>query len=271
MRRHQAPRPAPSPDADRVGGVAVRDLLRPGVADAVFDLIRARNLPIVGDGGGIWSWIHVDDAAAATVAAYRSGQRRVQHRRRRPAPVREMLPAIASMIGAQPPRHVPVWLARLLAGEVGVVDADPGARLVQREGPPRTRLDAARSSWRDGLRPDLPRHDRGPDRPVRAVPAPPVLDRVPDAVQRRRRRGRRAGGVSALPPTPTQRSSRRRPTCRPSPPGCASTTCARRGCAARPTSAPGCPSRCSPTRPTRCTPRPTPTRCRWPSCSCSNG
>jgi nucleoside-diphosphate-sugar epimerase len=92
----------------------------PNVTEAVFDVIRARKFPIIGDGGGIWSWIHLDDAASATVAALTRGSGVYNIVDDEPAAVRDMLPAIARIIGAKPPRRVPVWLARPLAGAVGV-------------------------------------------------------------------------------------------------------------------------------------------------------
>jgi nucleoside-diphosphate-sugar epimerase len=91
-----------------------------GVSRELFDLIRARKLPVVGDGGAVWSWIHIDDAAAATVAAITHGSGVYNIVDDDPTPVAEMLPALAEIIEAKPPRHVPVWFARLLAGDVGV-------------------------------------------------------------------------------------------------------------------------------------------------------
>lgn len=84
-------------------------------------LVRRRRLPIIGDGGGVWSFIHVEDAAGATVAAVERGDSGVYNiADDEPAPVREWLPELARMIGAKPPRRVPVWLGRIAAGEVGV-------------------------------------------------------------------------------------------------------------------------------------------------------
>ena len=89
--------------------------------DAQLELVRKRRFPIVGDGGGIWSFVHLDDAAAATVLALERGEPGIYNVvDDEPAPVREWLPALASAIGAKPPRRVPRWLARLLAGEAGV-------------------------------------------------------------------------------------------------------------------------------------------------------
>ena len=90
--------------------------------DAQLELVRKRRFPIVGDGGGIWSFVHLDDAAAATVLALERGAPGVYNIvDDEPAPVREWLPALAEAIGAKPPHRVPRWLARLLAGEAGVV------------------------------------------------------------------------------------------------------------------------------------------------------
>jgi 2-alkyl-3-oxoalkanoate reductase len=90
--------------------------------DAQLELVRRRRFPIVGDGGGIWSFVHLEDAAAATVLALERGAPGVYNVvDDEPAAVREWLPALAAIIGAKPPRRVPRWLARLVAGESGVV------------------------------------------------------------------------------------------------------------------------------------------------------
>ena len=91
-------------------------------ADVQLELVRKRRFPIVGDGGGVWSFVHLDDAAAATVLAIEQPARGIFNIvDDEPAPVSEWLPALAEAIGAKPPRRVPRWLARLLAGEAGVV------------------------------------------------------------------------------------------------------------------------------------------------------
>jgi nucleoside-diphosphate-sugar epimerase len=85
------------------------------------ELVRQRKFPIVGEGQGIWSFIHIDDAAAATLAALDHGRPGIYNVvDDQPAPVKEWLPYLASVLGAKPPRRVPVWLGHLAAGEVGV-------------------------------------------------------------------------------------------------------------------------------------------------------
>jgi 2-alkyl-3-oxoalkanoate reductase len=89
--------------------------------DAQLELVRKRRFPIVGDGGGIWSFIHLDDAATATALALEAGAPGIYNVvDDEPAPVSEWLPVLADVIHAKPPRHVPRWLARILAGEAGV-------------------------------------------------------------------------------------------------------------------------------------------------------
>jgi nucleoside-diphosphate-sugar epimerase len=86
------------------------------------DAIKARKFPIVGDGAGIWSFIHIEDAAEATVAAIEHGERGIYNVvDDDPARVADWLPAVASSLGAGPPRHFPRWVGRLLAGEVATV------------------------------------------------------------------------------------------------------------------------------------------------------
>jgi nucleoside-diphosphate-sugar epimerase len=86
------------------------------------EMIRKRRFPVVGDGGGVWSFIHIEDAAEATVAAVERGRRGIYNIvDDEPAPVAEWLPALAHAVGARPPRRVPLWLGRLLAGEAATV------------------------------------------------------------------------------------------------------------------------------------------------------
>ena len=84
--------------------------------------IRKRRFPIVGDGGGVWSHVHIEDAAAATAVAVERGRPGIYNIvDDDPAPVREWLPALASALDAKPPRRIPRWLARLAAGETATL------------------------------------------------------------------------------------------------------------------------------------------------------
>ena len=109
------------------GGIALRyaSFYGPGTGFAldgdIVELVRKRRLPIVGDGAGVWSFIHMDDAATATVAAIEHGKPGIYNVvDDEPAPVSVWLPELASVLGAAAPRRVPVWLGRLAIGEVGV-------------------------------------------------------------------------------------------------------------------------------------------------------
>src|SRR6266700_2080529 len=90
--------------------------------DGLLETVRKRQFPIVGNGDGVSSFIHLDDAAAATVLALEHGGAGIYNIvDDEPAPVREWLPVLANALGAKPPRHVPRWLARLVAGEGAVM------------------------------------------------------------------------------------------------------------------------------------------------------
>jgi nucleoside-diphosphate-sugar epimerase len=94
--------------------------LAPG--EEQFELVRRRKFPLVGDGGGVWSFIHIADAAEATVAAIEHGTRGVYNVvDDDPAPVAEWLPALAAELGAKKPMRVPRFVGRRFAGEAGVV------------------------------------------------------------------------------------------------------------------------------------------------------
>lgn len=145
-----------------IEGLVLRygNLYGPGTStaeDGVFvDLLRKRRMPLIGDGGGIWSFLHVDDAAGATLAAIEGGAPGIYNVcDDEPAAVRTWLPALAAAVGAPPPRHVPAWLGRLAAGEAvelmftqarGASNARARKELVWL---PRYR------SWRDGFRDGL--------------------------------------------------------------------------------------------------------------------
>jgi nucleoside-diphosphate-sugar epimerase len=105
------------------GGIALRYGLFYGADnDGLIEPVLKRQFPIVGDGGGVSSFIHLDDAAAATVLALEhDGPAIYNIVDDDPAPVREWLPVVAEALGAKPPRRFPVWLARMFAGELGVM------------------------------------------------------------------------------------------------------------------------------------------------------
>ncbi|MDQ2664798.1 MAG: NAD(P)-dependent oxidoreductase [Gemmatimonadota bacterium] len=128
-------------------------LYGPGASDEMVEMVRRRRLPIVGRGRGVMSFIHADDAAEATAIAMERGDGGVYNIvDDDPAPQSEWLPAMAAALGAPPPRKVPVWLARLLAGEavVRIMDEASGASNAKAKGElgwtPRWK------SWRDGFR-----------------------------------------------------------------------------------------------------------------------
>lgn len=84
--------------------------------------IRKRRFPIIGDGGGVQSYIHIEDAAAATAVAVEHGRPGIYNIvDDDPAPVRDWLPELARALGAKPPRRIPRWLARLAAGETATI------------------------------------------------------------------------------------------------------------------------------------------------------
>ena len=86
----------------------------------MFEMVAKRKFPVVGDGGGVWSLVHIEDAADATVAAIERGEPGIFNVvDDDPAPVREWLPALAKALGVKPPRHVPGFLGRLLLGPGG--------------------------------------------------------------------------------------------------------------------------------------------------------
>jgi nucleoside-diphosphate-sugar epimerase len=105
------------------GGIVLRYGVFYGAAnDGLIEPVRKRQYPIVGDGGGITSWIHLDDAAAATVLVLEhDGPAIYNIVDDEPAPVREWLPVVVRSLGTKQPRRFPTWLARLFAGEAAVV------------------------------------------------------------------------------------------------------------------------------------------------------
>jgi 2-alkyl-3-oxoalkanoate reductase len=92
-----------------------------GKGGEIVELIRKRRLPLIGDGAGVWSFIHYDDAADATVQAVRTGDPGIyQIADDDPATAAVWLPELARILGAKPPLHIPAWLAKAAVGDVGV-------------------------------------------------------------------------------------------------------------------------------------------------------
>jgi nucleoside-diphosphate-sugar epimerase len=116
------------------------------------EMIRERKFPIVGDGAGLWSFIQIEDAADATVAALRHAKRGVYNIvDDEPAPVRDWLPVFARGLGAKPPRHVPRWLGRLLGGEATVVMMTEVRGASNAKAKRELGWSPAHRSWREGL------------------------------------------------------------------------------------------------------------------------
>jgi nucleoside-diphosphate-sugar epimerase len=111
------------------GGIALRYGGFYGAAnDGLVKPVRKRQFPVIGEGSGISSFVHLDDAAAATVLAVEGDQTGIYNiADDEPAPMSEWLPALAKALGAKPPRHVPIWLAGLIAGK-GMVMMAVGSR-----------------------------------------------------------------------------------------------------------------------------------------------
>ena len=103
-------------------GVVLRygSLYGPGATDLFIDMIRRRQVPVIGNGAGIWSFTHIRDAASAAVATLDRGDGIYNIVDDEPAPVSEWLPALAAAVGARKPFRLPVWLGRLAAGEAAV-------------------------------------------------------------------------------------------------------------------------------------------------------
>lgn len=148
--------------ADGIEGVALRygNLYGLGTVFAldgdIAASVRKRMLPIIGNGAGIWSFTHVDDAASATVAAIQPSARGIYNIvDDEPAPVSVWLPDYARAIGAMPPFRIPVWLGRLLVGDVGVsmmtlIHGASNAKAKRELG-----WTPGYASWRDGFRKGL--------------------------------------------------------------------------------------------------------------------
>ncbi|MEU3254493.1 NAD(P)-dependent oxidoreductase [Streptomyces sp. NPDC006997] len=136
------------------GGTVLRygELYGPGATDDQVRRVRDRRFPLLGDGAGHHSWVHVDDAASATVLAVEQKARGVFNIvDDEPAPAREWLPHLAECVGARPPVRLPGWLARLLAGEVAVAVMTEGRGFSNARAKRELGWELHYPSWREGF------------------------------------------------------------------------------------------------------------------------
>jgi nucleoside-diphosphate-sugar epimerase len=137
------------------GGAVLRygALYGPGATDDQVELIRKRQYPLVGNGAGYSSWVHLDDAASATALAIEQhavGVFNVVDDE--PAQARDWLPYLAECAGAKPPMRVPVWLARMLAGDQAVVMMTEGRAFSNAKAKRELGWNLIYPSWRQGFR-----------------------------------------------------------------------------------------------------------------------
>jgi nucleoside-diphosphate-sugar epimerase len=127
-------------------------LYGPGATDSQVELVRKRQFPLVGGGTGFCSWVHLDDAASATVLAVEQKARGVfDIVDDEPAPASEWLPRLAECAGAKPPLRVPVWLARPLAGDAAVLMMTEGRGFSNAKAKRELGWELRYPSWRQGF------------------------------------------------------------------------------------------------------------------------
>jgi 2-alkyl-3-oxoalkanoate reductase len=142
------PREAPEGIVLRYGG-----LYGPGASDLLLDMLRKRQVPVIGGGTGVWSFIEVTDAAAATIAAVGQGAPGLYNVvDDDPAPVAEWLPYLAQVAGAKPPLRLPAWLGRLLAGEFVVAQMTTSRGYSNQKARKELGWVPQYPSWREGFR-----------------------------------------------------------------------------------------------------------------------
>ena len=123
-----------------------------GASGSMLDEVRRRRIPVVGRGTGVWSFLHIDDAAQATRAAIERGTPGVYNvTDDEPARVSEWLPALAAAIGAKPPRRVPGWIARLVVGPHGVAMMTEARGASNAKARRELGFEPRWPSWRDGF------------------------------------------------------------------------------------------------------------------------
>ncbi|WP_369251785.1 NAD-dependent epimerase/dehydratase family protein [Streptomyces sp. R41] len=142
----------------KAGGAALRygGFYGPGATDDYVALLRKRQFPLVGSGAGHSSWVHLDDAASATVLAVEQKAKGVFNIvDDEPAPASEWLPCLAECAGAKPPMRIPKWLARLLAGEVVVAMMTEGRGFSNAKAKRELGWELRYPSWRQGFKEEL--------------------------------------------------------------------------------------------------------------------
>jgi nucleoside-diphosphate-sugar epimerase len=142
----------------KANGAALRygGLYGPGATDDQVELVRRRQFPLVGGGTGYSSWVHVDDAARATVLAVEQQVKGVFNIvDDEPAPVSEWLPYLAECAGAKAPMRVPRWLARRLAGDVAVTIMTQGRGFSNAKARQELGWELRYPSWRQGFKEGL--------------------------------------------------------------------------------------------------------------------
>jgi len=140
------------------GGTVLRygSLYGPGAIDDQVTLLRKRQYPLVGSGAGYTSWVHLDDAASATVLAVEHGATGIFNIvDDDPAPARDWLPYLAECAGARKPLRVPVWLARILAGDQAVFMMTEGRGFSNAKAKRELGWELRYPSWREGFRAEL--------------------------------------------------------------------------------------------------------------------
>jgi len=142
----------------KAGGAALRygGFYGPGATEDQFELVRKRKFPLVGRGTGYFSFVHLDDAASATVLAVEQQARGVFNIvDDEPAPVSEWLPYLAACAGAKRPMRIPKWLARLLAGEFAVKLMTEGRGFSNAKAKRELGWELRYPSWRQGFKEEL--------------------------------------------------------------------------------------------------------------------
>ena len=145
--------------ADGIDGLALRYgfFYGPGTAYAadgsLAEMVRRRRFPVLGKGAGVFSYIHIDDAASATVAAVERGPSGIYNVvDDDPAPMRDWLPVYAEALGAKPPRRLPAWIGRIAAGKFTAAMATQLRGASNEKAKRELGWQPSHASWREGFK-----------------------------------------------------------------------------------------------------------------------